>query len=613
MRSAFQRHFSDGEIIFDEGDEGLDLYFIQAGRVEIRRSGIAGPRVVATLEPGDFFGEMSVVLGETRTGRAVAVGETELLELDGETLEGMCVERPEIAIRMIQRLAQRLIGAERRLAALGLDELVSPLVRYLASQGTPDDEAVRLRTNLRELAAGCELSMHETHQALHKLMDQKLVRLIDDELIAPDRAALSTAMIKPLDTTPNLTERVYNAIVDEILDGTLKPGQHLIQEQLAAELGVSRQPIQQAMALLRADGLVEETGRRGMTVTTLDVDRMRHHYEIRAVLDGFGARQAAGLCARDAGRARVFWMEAEVILTGGFTSVTAGHSSDQIRHDEMFHEMIYTRSGNPVLADTAGPNWRFLRRAMGDVLRHAAPPAAIWEEHQQSQRQSPTGMQSSPSGLPRTTSGTRPNNSPRPWPNGARRKWPDEYPFPRGQMLAGHARLRPDAPAVHDLDRSMTFAQWNRRACRLANALTGLGLSRGDRVAVLAYNRIEWAEIYCAAAKAGLVVVPINFRLTAPETAFILGDSGADALIVEDALTGTVEAGASACRSPPTATSTSAPRRRPATTPTRTCWPTRPTPSRRPSSPPTTRGACSTRRGPPAAPRAPSARIAAWP
>lgn len=202
VKSAFQRRFRDGEIIFDEGDEGLDLYFIQSGRVEVRRAGIAGSRVVAKLGPGDFFGEMSVVLGESRTARAVAVGETELLELDGETLEGMCVERPEIAIRMIQRLAERLIGAERRLAALGLDELVAPLVRYLAREAGASDEEdeIRLRTSLRSLAEGASLSMQETHEALHQLMDRKLIRLVDDELIAPDRAALGAAMTRFAET-----------------------------------------------------------------------------------------------------------------------------------------------------------------------------------------------------------------------------------------------------------------------------------------------------------------------------------------------------------------------------------------------------------------------------
>ena len=53
-----------------------------------------------------------------------------------------------------------------------------------------------MRTTLRELSQGCALSMSETHQALRQLMDQKLLRLVEDELIVPDRAALSTALTK---------------------------------------------------------------------------------------------------------------------------------------------------------------------------------------------------------------------------------------------------------------------------------------------------------------------------------------------------------------------------------------------------------------------------------
>ena len=79
-----------------------------------------------------------------------------------------------------------------------------------------------------------------------------------------------------------------------------------------------------------------------------------------------------------------------------------------------------------------------------------------------------------------------------------------------GQMLSCHARLSPQRIGARDLERSMTFRQWNSRACRLANALLGLGLSKGDRVAILAYNTIEWVEIYAAAAKTGLVAVPLN-------------------------------------------------------------------------------------------------------
>lgn len=107
-----------------------------------------------------------------------------------------------------------------------------------------------------------------------------------------------------------------------------------------------------------------------------------------------------------------------------------------------------------------------------------------------------------------------------------------------GEMLSAQARLQPDRLGARDLERAMTFAEWNERACRLANGLLELGLAKGDRIAVLAYNRVEWAEIYLAVAKAGLVAVPINFRLTASEARFICEDCAVSALIVEDALMG---------------------------------------------------------------------------
>jgi fatty-acyl-CoA synthase len=110
-----------------------------------------------------------------------------------------------------------------------------------------------------------------------------------------------------------------------------------------------------------------------------------------------------------------------------------------------------------------------------------------------------------------------------------------------GQMLAVHARLHADRVGARDLERAMTFREWNDRSCRLANALLGLGLQKGDRVAVLAYNRVEWVEIYAAAAKAGLIVVPINFRLVGPEIRYVVENAEAGALIVEDALLGAVE------------------------------------------------------------------------
>src|SRR5215469_13500218 len=108
-------------------------------------------------------------------------------------------------------------------------------------------------------------------------------------------------------------------------------------------------------------------------------------------------------------------------------------------------------------------------------------------------------------------------------------------------MLSVHARLAPGRIGARDLERAMTFAQWNERSCRLANALLGLGLAKGDRVAILAYNCVEWSEIFAATAKAGLVALPINFRLVGKEVEFIINNSESAAVIVQDELVGVIE------------------------------------------------------------------------
>ena len=109
------------------------------------------------------------------------------------------------------------------------------------------------------------------------------------------------------------------------------------------------------------------------------------------------------------------------------------------------------------------------------------------------------------------------------------------------EAVATHARLAPHKLGARDSQRGLSYAQWNTRATQLANGLRGLGLQKGDKVALLAYNCIEWMEIYAALARAGLVAVPINFRLTPSEIEYIGQHSDAMAFIVQDELIDKVE------------------------------------------------------------------------
>lgn len=184
-----------------------------------------------------------------------------------------------------------------------------------------------------------------------------------------------------LKTAPSLSDQIYDQIVDEICDGRLSPGSHLVQEKLAARFDVSRQPIQQAMNRLRADGLVEQLGRRGLLVAPLDPRRMRDHYGIRAALDGWAARTAARRALDDPSLAASLRQRGKEILATGDAAVEAADIAAQVRADDAFHALIYAASGNPMVAASAEPHWRFLRRAMGDVLRRAEEPVVIWRQH----------------------------------------------------------------------------------------------------------------------------------------------------------------------------------------------------------------------------------------
>jgi DNA-binding GntR family transcriptional regulator len=180
----------------------------------------------------------------------------------------------------------------------------------------------------------------------------------------------------PLQTSPTLVEQVVNAIVSEIVDGELPANSRLIQDELARAYGVSRQPVQQALLLLRNRGLVREAPGRGLIVSPLDVDFVRNLYEIRAMLDGLAARLAA---ERGAERART---EGAIYLEAGRAAVESGSLHEQIEADMRFHAFINELSGNPLIGETTAPHWHYLRRVMGEVLRDDAQmPQTILSEH----------------------------------------------------------------------------------------------------------------------------------------------------------------------------------------------------------------------------------------
>ncbi len=180
------------------------------------------------------------------------------------------------------------------------------------------------------------------------------------------------AQLIKLQVAPDLVDQVYQALLDAISGGTLAPGVRITQDELAARFSVSRQPVLQALRLLKQDGLVQDAPGRGLQVAPLEPRAIVHFYQVRGALDALAARLAA---------------ERGAVLSAGLIErgreAARGHSvSAMIDADIAFHRAIYAASGNPLIERSAQPHWVQLKRVMGAVLQSSRQREPLWDEHE---------------------------------------------------------------------------------------------------------------------------------------------------------------------------------------------------------------------------------------
>jgi DNA-binding GntR family transcriptional regulator len=181
-----------------------------------------------------------------------------------------------------------------------------------------------------------------------------------------------TARLLKLTAAPDLVEQVYRRLLDAISDGTLAPGERITQEDVANRLAVSRQPVLQALRLLKKDGLVLDAPGRGVLVAPLDAGWTLNVYQVRGALDALAARLAAQ---------RRFRLDPKLIELGRKAALGRNVKA-MIDADLAFHNAIYEASHNPLIARSANPHWVHLRRVMGAVLQQSRQREAIWDEHE---------------------------------------------------------------------------------------------------------------------------------------------------------------------------------------------------------------------------------------
>src|SRR5690349_12070400 len=173
------------------------------------------------------------------------------------------------------------------------------------------------------------------------------------------------AIVESLESPKTLVEQAYEVILGAICTGTLKPGERLTQDSVAKRLNVSRQPVNNALLVLKAQGFVRDAGRRGLAVAPLDPKLFEAIYQFRSAIEPLAVRLATPRL--DAAATR----RGRALLAQGRAAAQAGDDKALVQADMDFHSFIYELSDNAMILQTMRLNWQHLRRAMGEVLRVA--------------------------------------------------------------------------------------------------------------------------------------------------------------------------------------------------------------------------------------------------
>lgn len=178
-----------------------------------------------------------------------------------------------------------------------------------------------------------------------------------------------------LDNYKPLRELVFEALREAIISGRLRPGERLMEVQLAEELGVSRTPVREAIRKLELEGLVLMIPRRGAYVAEISMKDIADVFEIRAALEGLAAELAAQRCTSE---------EVEDLERSLFKISSCAERGDIpacIELDTIFHEQLMSASHNVRLVGMVANLREQIQRFRSTSLAHPGRMKIALEEH----------------------------------------------------------------------------------------------------------------------------------------------------------------------------------------------------------------------------------------
>jgi CRP-like cAMP-binding protein len=186
----FGREFTKGTVLFKEGEPGKEMYVVQSGKVNITKTVRDTDKILATLGPGEFFGEMSILNNKPRSAGASMAEDGKLLVIDPRTFEAMIRGNVEIAVRLIKKLSDRLQEADEQIENLLLRDPNSRVVHNLLQQalkrGKPTPQGTLVAVNLGELHSRMGLTAEEVTDAVQRTAKARIFAVVPEGVVIPD-------------------------------------------------------------------------------------------------------------------------------------------------------------------------------------------------------------------------------------------------------------------------------------------------------------------------------------------------------------------------------------------------------------------------------------------
>jgi CRP-like cAMP-binding protein len=191
LAEKFGLSLPEGTTVFRQGDPGGSLYVIRAGKVRVLKESNGRRRMITTLGPGEFFGELAVVTGQPRCATVEVVEDAELLRVPADKLQEMIADKGEVAFRLIRHLAERLDNANRFIDLLLEDDLTARVILSIREILEAAEGAVAPDITESDLALQLGVETVEVRRALRRLVRVGVLEVSSSFVLVKDGERLA--------------------------------------------------------------------------------------------------------------------------------------------------------------------------------------------------------------------------------------------------------------------------------------------------------------------------------------------------------------------------------------------------------------------------------------